>query len=357
MSHYEKRLENDLLHIRDQVKLMAGRVETAVENAVHALLTGNKELASSTILADGHINRAMRDLDSMCHSFIAVHLPSAGHLRLVSSIFRSNIILERIGDYAVTICREMYQLSAPPEGAAARGIELMAHEAREVLQQSVQAFEESNVELARGTVPMANGVQASFSSVFEDLLDTAHNWPLQDRFAIFVVYHRLERIADQAKNLCEETVFLATGETKAKKVYQILFVDDDDACLAPLAAAIARKNFPNSGRYSSAGVEAAAAMQTNMANFMVERGEDLRSTRPKKFDFTAAELGEFYVIVGLGGAAEKLISQPPFHTVMLDWDIANVPPNADVAELEAAHRQLAVRIKDLMIDLRGEDAS
>ncbi len=357
MSHYEKRLENDLLHIREQVRLLAGLVETAVKNAVHALLTGDRELASSTILADGHINRAMRDIDALCHSFIAVHLPSAGHLRLTSSIFRSNILLERIGDYAVTICREMFQLSAPPEGAAARGVELMAHEARQVLQQAVQAFDESNVEMARATMPMAGEVQATFATVFEDLLDHQHTWPLQDRFAIFVVYHRLERIADQAKNLCEETVFLTTGETKPKKVYQILFVDDDDACLAPLAAAIARKNFPNSGRYTSAGVEAAAAMQTNMVNFMAERGEDLRSTKPKKFDFTTSELSDFYVIVSLGGAAGEVISQPPFHSVLLEWDMDNIPPNADLAELEAAHRQLAVRIKDLMIDLRGEDAS
>ena len=167
MSHYEKRLENDLSHIREQVRLLAGRVETAVKNAVHALLTGDKELASRTILADGHINRAMREIDSLCHSFIAVHLPSAGHLRLTSSIFRANILLERIGDYAVTICREMFQLSAPPEGAAARGVELMAHEARHVLQQAVQAFDESNVEMARATAPMAEEVQATFSAVFQ----------------------------------------------------------------------------------------------------------------------------------------------------------------------------------------------
>ena len=97
-------------------------------------------------------------------------------------------------------------------------------------------------------------------------------------------------------------------------------------------------------------------MQTNMVNFMADRGEDLRTSKPSKFDFTPSELSDFHVIVSLGDAAAKVIDQP-LHSVLLEWDIGNIPPNADVSQLEAAHRQLAVRIKDLMIDLRGEDAS
>jgi phosphate transport system protein len=107
MTHYEQRLERDLSRIKQHLASLAESIEAAVEDAVHALLTGNGKLANTTVLGDQSINRASRALDRMCHGFIALHLPSAGHLRLVSSIIRGNLSLERIGDYAVTICREV----------------------------------------------------------------------------------------------------------------------------------------------------------------------------------------------------------------------------------------------------------
>jgi hypothetical protein len=48
MSHYEERLEKDLIDIREQVAIMAGLVETAVQNAMHALQTGNSKYLQIT---------------------------------------------------------------------------------------------------------------------------------------------------------------------------------------------------------------------------------------------------------------------------------------------------------------------
>ena len=47
-------------------------------------------------------------------SQLARHLPSAGHLRFVSSVLRIDLELERIGHYAATICREALQLEQRP---------------------------------------------------------------------------------------------------------------------------------------------------------------------------------------------------------------------------------------------------
>jgi len=56
MSHYEQRLEKDLETIRSEVHLMATKVEQAVENSIHALMTANENLANSVVLGDGPIN-------------------------------------------------------------------------------------------------------------------------------------------------------------------------------------------------------------------------------------------------------------------------------------------------------------
>jgi len=124
MSHYEERLANDLDRINSGVRNLAALVERGLKDSMHALLDGDAQLANFTVLRDNRINRASREIDRLCHAFIARHLPGAGHLRLISAVIRLNVALERIGDYAVTISRESLQLSSPPSGRLARELGL-----------------------------------------------------------------------------------------------------------------------------------------------------------------------------------------------------------------------------------------
>ena len=170
MSHLEARLEKDLNRIRSLIGEQATRVEESVRNAIHALQTGNDKLAYANILADHPVNRRMRRIDRLCHSFIAVHLPSAGHLRLLSSVIRINIELERIGDYAVVISREAVQLSAPPGGVMARELERMAGETMLMLRQSIKAFADLNAEMARSTMPIAEQIESDMDLIYGELV-------------------------------------------------------------------------------------------------------------------------------------------------------------------------------------------
>ena len=70
MSHYEERLERDLSQIKQQVALLAGLVEKALNDAVHALLADDDPLAYATILADNRINAVSSKLDHMRMAFI-----------------------------------------------------------------------------------------------------------------------------------------------------------------------------------------------------------------------------------------------------------------------------------------------
>ncbi len=124
MSHYEERLERDLSQIKQQVALLAGLVEKALDDAMHALLADDDPLAYATILADNRINAVSNELDHMRMAFIGVHMPTGSHLRLMAAVVHANVALERIGDYAVTICREAVQTPRPP-GRLERGIELI----------------------------------------------------------------------------------------------------------------------------------------------------------------------------------------------------------------------------------------
>lgn len=361
MSHYEERLEQDLGKIREQIAAMAGKVEEGLKNAVRALQTGDCKLASTVILADHPINRSMREIDRLCHAFIAVHLPSAGHLRLLSSAIRANIEIERIGDYAVTIARVSQQLAAAPEGELGRELERIANQAQFMLGQAITAFNGLNAEMAKATMALERGMEYDLDSVYAELAANEDHERAKELLAVFSVLTRLKRVADQAKNLCEETVFAVTGEAKAPKVYKILFVDEDNGCLSQMAEAVARKAFPESGLYDSAGRQPAAALNAAMLQFMAQHGFDLGEARPRPLDLTHQELAEKHVIVSLQGPVKDYFAKTPFHTTGLEWEVGSVPGDDDDAQettqrLETIYREIAMQVRDLMETLRGTDA-
>jgi phosphate transport system protein len=360
MSHYEERLEQDLTRIRNDVVKMAERVTKGLDNAVHALLKGDHQLATATILADHPVNRAMRAIDRLCHAFIALHLPSAGHLRLLSAVIRVNIALERIGDYAVTIARVSEQLAEPPHGQMARELERFANEAQLMLKQAVSAFNELNADKAKATMVMERDMEYDLDTVYAELMDNREHEKIKNLLAVFVIFTHLKRVADQAKNLCEETVFAVTGETKAPKVYNILFVDEHNCCLSPMAEAIARKAFPESGNYSSAGSKPSGALNASVVQFMADHGIDLSELKPRALELTHHEIAEKHVIVSLQGPVKNFVPELPFHTTGLEWDIGPVTDDEvsqlSTEEMEGIYRQIATRVSDLMELLRGADA-
>ena len=362
MSHYEERLEKDLNAIRDRVRGVGKQVEEALKQAVHAILTHNREQAAEVVLGDMPINREVRAIDALCHGFVAQHLPSAGHLRFVSSVLRLNIELERIGDYAVAMAREVQQLSGPPPDTVLRDIDLIADQAKLILHQALKSFREGNAELAHGTKAMGKQVDSTFQKIFADLLEEGAkpSRSLKDLFALLVVINRLGRVSDQAKNICEETVFAVTGETKEPKIYQILFIDERNDGYSQMAQAFARKAFPNSGRYASAGWKPASSLDSACARFLDSRGFPVENLEPTQLDLPVEELGDYHVIVNLEQGQKAPLPEIPFHTVLLDWDVGPPPAGLDQeradALIEEAHKELSTRIRDLMVQLRGEGA-
>jgi phosphate transport system protein len=363
MGHYEERLERDLGILRGELAKVGSRLDTAVADATRALLTKDHPLAAETVLGDQHVNRATRRIDHLCHVFVARHLPTAGILRFVSSVLRLDIALERIGDYAVAIAREAVQLKAPPSSRVAANLEMMSEQARTMLGQSLKAFLERNAEFARATMEMETQADRLYRRVYEDLLDEGEKGaaPVGDLFALLVCFNRLERITDQAKNICEEAVFAATGQAKQPKVYRILFLDERNAGPSVMAQAIAKKAFPESGRYDGAGWDPLPGLDPDFVAFMARHGHDISGVRPKKLDPGYEALRDYHVIVALECGAEERIPELPYATVLLDWS-EEIQAVGRKGELEDNHREqiyklLAPKIRDLMETLRGEQAT
>lgn len=356
MSHYEKRLEADLWKIRDSLSSIAAKVENALKEAMHALLQGDDRQAYAIMLGDRPINREVRRLDKMCHSFIALHLPSAGHLRFISAVMRVCIALERIGDYAVTICRQSVQLPRPPQGPLANEIGLMAEQSRKMLNKANLAFLGSRADTATTTMHLTNQAGRTFDAVFESLVKEEGDWTKKELFGMLVVCNMLLRISDQANNICEETIFAVTGETKASEVYSIVFLDEDNSLLSQMAEAIARKTFPNCGTYASAGRTAAPDLAPNLKQFMEARGIDMAGALPKTIEQLPKKLSDYYVIVSLQKPVKSYMRAVPFHSIALEWELETPPAETENGRLEELYRDIVHRIGELIEKLRGVKA-
>lgn len=360
MSHYEERLEADLDKIRQKLGALADDVGIALQNAMRALLQNDDEIAHETVLGDHPINRNSRALDQLCHAFIARHLPSAMHLRLISSIIRVNVALERIGDYSVTIAREALQMEDVPSSRVAQQFNSIAHQAGSLLHDAIQAFVDSNADSARTLMSIPEQIEHDMDSVYDNLIDSGKKRARREMVAQFVVFNLLKRVTDQAKNICDQTVFTVTGEIKPVRTFNILFVDETNSYLSQMAEAIARKRYPESGQYSSAGLEPAGEADPAMLGFLDDRGVDTSEIHNQDLNALQLDLRLFDIIVSLDKNARKYFPEIPFHTATLRWKSAElgVKPNdeAESADYEAAYRALTAKIDELMQLLVGDNA-
>jgi len=351
MSHLEERMEADLNYIRNWLWSIGEDVENALRNAKKTLILRDSETAYNIILGDHPINRDSRQCDRLCHTFIARYLPGAGALREMASTVRINVILERIGDYAVTLSREAVQLEHPLPKKFSAIINSIADDSIEILSESRTAFREGNAERAIALMQAAKRMEGRMDGYYEKLFAKGDRMDTTTMVVIFAVFNIFKRVADQAKNICDQTVFAVRGVAKLPKVHRILFLDQAGSDLGQLATAIGRNNFPDTAEFTSATPKLSQPLSGFLHDFLVETGlpdEDLETERLKGLNY---DFSDYTVIVSVNGQVSDYIKKVPFHSVALNWQL---PGGADLAE---QYRQLRSQIIDLLTLLAGTETT
>ncbi len=351
MSHLEERMEADLNYIRDWLWKVGEDVESALRNAKKTLILRDSEMAYDIILGDHPINRDSRQCDRLCHTFIARYLPGAGALREMASTIRINVILERVGDYAVTICREAVQLNKPmPEKFSSR-IDTIADDAIEIMAGARSAFREGNAERAIALMGAAKRMEGRMDGFYDELFAEDDRMDATTMMVIFVVFNLFKRIADQAKNVCDQTVFAVRGIAKLPKVYRILFLGQPGSDLPQLATAIGRKNFPETAEFTSATKGGSGPASAELMEFLAQHGLEDGELSSESVEALEHDFSDYIVIISLNGLVSDYISKVPFHTAALNWA---VPEEADRAD---QYRQLRGQITELITLIAGEETT
>lgn len=207
---YEARLEELQRLILD----MGVMVEDELKLALKALRKKNARLAQRAVESDADINARRFQIEEMCYELIVTQQPAARDLRVVVAALNIIVDLERMGDKAKGIGRLVPQLEntkaeAPPQ------IDEMSELALTMLKQSMSAYQDNNIELAelvgQHDETLDHLYDQVMAHVIEQMAATKKQHKIETSYEFLQVAQELERFGDQATNIAERVIYIATG--------------------------------------------------------------------------------------------------------------------------------------------------
>ena len=209
MRHFIEELEE----LQGRLLEMGSLVESAIHHSVLALVERSEEMARQVLRNEDRINHLEVEIDDLAVRLLALQQPMAKDLRLLTAAIKINTDLERMGDLAVNIVERSIALMRLPSVKPLIDIPQMAHTVESMVRKSLDAFVKREPELARSVLLSDDEVDRFRDSIHNELVSFMQKDPtvIPQALDLILVARHLERIADHATNIAEDTLFLVKG--------------------------------------------------------------------------------------------------------------------------------------------------
>jgi phosphate transport system protein len=209
-----KTFETEIQELKDEIIILGSLVEQATLDSVEALKKRDLELSKRVIAGDAEINEKRFTLENRVMVLIATQQPMARDLRMIASILEVISELERMGDYAKGIGVINVRMGDRPLLKPLIDIPLMAQLGTSMLHRALAAFVSEDAETALLIPAEDDRVDELYVQVYRELMTYILADPSAIERANWLLWaaHNLERFADRVTNICERTVFVATGD-------------------------------------------------------------------------------------------------------------------------------------------------
>ncbi|MBI4523490.1 MAG: phosphate signaling complex protein PhoU [Deltaproteobacteria bacterium] len=213
--HTDKRFEDELKKLREDVLYMGGLVEDQIQKAITALVERDIKLAETIIERDHEVNRVDVEIDELCIRLLALRQPAARDLRLITTALKITTDLERIGDMAVNVCERAIALSREPQLKPYIDLPRMAQIAQRMIHESLDAFVREDTVLALKVCKDDQEVDDLNRQIFRETISFMIEDPqtISRAISIVSISKYLERIADHATNIAEMVIFMVKGKS------------------------------------------------------------------------------------------------------------------------------------------------
>lgn len=214
-----KTFETEIQQVKDNVLMLGSMVEHALLGSVEALKKRDIKAAEKLFEEDTAINAKRFEIENQLMVLIATQQPMARDLRVLASTLEIISELERMGDYAKGISNINIRMGGEPLIKPLIDVPRMANKGVDMLHRALTAFVNEDVETAKLIPVEDDEVDALYNQVYRELMTYIIADPKVIERANWLLWvaHNLERFADRVTNICERTVFIATGEMKEIK--------------------------------------------------------------------------------------------------------------------------------------------
>ena len=203
-----------LRKLKEDTIKMGNMAGDNIKKAIASLKHQNLDEAGEVINSDDEIDKLYATIEDTCFALLALQQPMAKDLRLIGSIIKIIIDLERIGDLALEIAWITRSTIKQPHIKPLVDLPRMADICGEMLTSVMQAFESGDSELAKQTARRDDEIDALFDQVRRELITYMIEDPTKIKNASHLTFaaRYLERSGDHITNICESVVYMATGE-------------------------------------------------------------------------------------------------------------------------------------------------
>jgi phosphate transport system protein len=207
-----KHTENELQALKEEVSSMWMLVLSQLEKAKQSFLSGDVELAREIVSREKRVDAFELKIDSDCENYIALFSPVAIDLRLVLSLIKISITLERIGDFAESIARHVIDedcIRFNPQIVEELQVEKMFDTLITMLSDSFVVLESENTRISGRIMSKDNEIDLLYRNSLDILSLYLQENPADIRCGLKMVLliRKLERIGDHCGNIVEEIVF------------------------------------------------------------------------------------------------------------------------------------------------------
>ncbi len=207
------RFDSQLENLNEMLIHMGELCEIAIEDATKALETEDLDLAKKVIESDEEIDHQEKDIENLCLKLLLQQQPVARDLRQISAALKMITDMERIGDQTADIA-DIVMSTQFEENQSLADIRLMAEAAAKMVRDSVAAYVQKNLELARRVMCADDTVDAMFDKIKQELVDfisKRESTNADQAIDLIMIAKYLERIGDHATNIAEWVEFSITG--------------------------------------------------------------------------------------------------------------------------------------------------
>ena len=206
--------------LNEQLTRMGELCELAINRVTKALVEGNLEQAKKVMAADEEIDQMEKDIERLCLKLLLQQQPVAKDLRQISAALKMITDMERIGDQTADIA-EIIISAGMSEAGDVKKIEEMSAGVARMVNDSVTAYMERDLELARKVMEADDNIDRLFDDIRGSIINLiAEGNRGEQGVDLIMIAKYLERIGDHATNIAEWVEFSITGVHKGAQAVE-----------------------------------------------------------------------------------------------------------------------------------------